>query len=155
MKTRTAKLITFGAGGDAVELGRHCRITGYGNPDNPHAATPSADLIIPDGCPVVDKRAAVDTPEGFAWVFRGPLVDVDLPDNAPIDRCPEPSGIMARAFAESGNQYGQLLALQDAAPKVAAGPLDSVSIAEYVRGWREHGARIGQYFEGVIVWDCE
>lgn len=152
MENRTAKLVTFGRGGDTVYYSRNCHSTGYGNPDNPHAADP-ANHDIPDGTPVIDKRPAVETTEGFRWVVRGPMVDVDLEDGA-VDRLPEPSPVMQAAM--SGNSYGALLTIH-AAHKIIRkdepGPLDSVSIREYIEGWRKVGARIGAYQNGMIVWE--
>ena len=151
MKSCTAKLVCFGNGGDSVEWGRHCSSSGYGNPDNPHAAAPSEDKVFPDGCPVIDKRPALETKEGFAWVFKGPMVDVDLKDGS--RECPQPSELFASAVAE--NAFGGLLALQadhklcdDSEP----GPLDYVPTSVYVEGWRQRGARIGHYENGEIVW---
>ena len=150
---RIAKLVEFGRGGDTVYFGKGCTCSGYGDPDRPHAAAPHDDLVIPDGTPAVDVRPAIDTDEGYKWVFKGPLVNVDLPDSD-VDRCPQPDSLMACAMA--GNAFGGLLALQEVhrynSPKTA-GPLDSVSIPVFVAGWREHGARIGHYLNGVIVWD--
>ena len=61
---RIAKLVCFGQGGDSVEYGSGCSGSGYGTPENPHAANPGPDCIIPDGTPAIDKRAAVDTDAG-------------------------------------------------------------------------------------------
>lgn len=57
-KQRTAKLVTFGRGGDTVYLGGGCTCTGYGKPDNPHAAKPDDGpdgYDFPDGCPAIDS----------------------------------------------------------------------------------------------------
>lgn len=154
MYPKTAKLVTFGEGGDTVYYGRGCTGTGYGNPENPHAARPSADCIIPDGTPAIDKRPAIATDDGYRWVFRGPMVNVDLDDGG-YDPCPQPSALFAGAMAEGGGSYGTMLALQacSRANSEPRGPLDSVSIREYVDGWRDHGARIGHYENGQIVCD--
>ena len=152
---KTAKLVTFGRGGDTVEYGRHCRSTGYGTPESPHTANPER-CDIPDGCPVIDKRPAIETPEGYSWVFRGPMVDVDLAPNC-VDQCPDLSdNIMVRAMAEEpSNGFGQLATLHQAhkAKAKTPGPLDSVDIATFIAGWRDRGARIGHYEHGKIVWD--
>ena len=153
---RTAKLVSFGGGGDTVEYGNGCHGSGYGTPENPHAADPDTHDIH-DGCPVIDKRAAIETPEGYAWVFRGPMVDVDLPP-ASVDTCPElADSIMVRAMIADGptNEFGELAVMQmaHATESKQPGPLDSVDIATYIEGWSEHGARIGHYENGQIVWD--
>ena len=146
---RTAKLVCFGRGGDSVEYGGGCHGSGYGTPENPHA---SAGCIIPDGTPAIDKRPAIETDEGFNWVFKGPMCNPDLVDDE-VTECPEPSWALAAGV--SGNQYGALLTLQHAhkATQRTPGPLDYVSIRQYVEGWRQRGARIGHYQGGVIVWD--
>lgn len=145
---RTAKLVCFGRGGDSVEYGNGCRGSGYGTPERPHA---SAGCIIPDGTPAIDKRPAIETDEGFNWVFKGPMCNPDLVDDE-VTECPEPSGALVAGV--SGNQYGALLTLQHAHKAVSRtpGPLDFVSIRQYVEGWRRVGARIGHYENGVIVW---
>lgn len=150
---RTAKLVCFGRGSDTVEYGGGCHGSGYGTPERPHASEirEGKELVIPDGTPVIDKRAAIETPEGYAWVFRGPMVNVDLPDGG-FDECPQPSAIMAGAMAE--NSYGGMLAvhLGQKARGVERGSLDHVSTREYVEGWKAVGARIGHYEGGQIVW---
>lgn len=152
MDKRIAKLVCFGRGGDSVEYGGGCHGSGYGSPENPHAAAPSETCIIPDGTYAIDKREAVDTPEGYSWVFKGPMCNPDIPDGE-CDECPVPSALFAGAVAD--NEFGQLLTIQTA--QKAAGHkrtgLDMVSVAEYVAGWREHGARIGRYQNNVIVWE--
>ena len=147
---KSAKLVQFGRGGDTVYYGDGSTGTGYGNPDRPHAADLSRHTI-PDGTPAIDVRAAVETDEGMRWAIRGPMVDVDLSAGA-VAPCPEPSPIFAVAVAD--NQFGTLLSDQRAsrASGESRGPLDSVSIREYLAGWRDHGARIGCYRDGQIVW---
>jgi hypothetical protein len=151
MTTNIAKLVCFGRGGDSVEYGKRCHGSGYGTPERPHAADPKT-CTIPDGTIAIDKRTAIETPAGYAWVFNGPMVNVDLQDGD-CSECPEPSPIFAGAVA--GNEYGSLLTLQAAhkTAKKTPGPLDFVSIAEYVEGWRAVGARIGRYVAGKIVWE--
>ena len=161
MNDRTAKLVTFGQGGDTVHLAgerhpaetgfsvTHATIEGYGTPERPHAADPSK-CDIPDGTPAVDMREAVLTKQGFNWVFKGPLVDVDIPENGAVP-LPECEGVFAEALALNTPIFGALLALQAAKGK-DRGPLDSVSVAEYIDGWKRHGARVGHYEKGQIVW---
>jgi len=153
MKQNIAKLVCFGDGGDTVHYGRGHTCGGHGTPERPHAAKTSDTTLIPDGCPVIDKRPAVATKEGFSWVFKGPMVNVDLDENE-IEHCPVPNELFAGAMASS-NSFGTLLALQavNGFNKPKAGPLDSVCISEYIQGWREHGARIGHYQDGEIVWE--
>ena len=65
-----------------------------------------------------------------------------------------PSPVFAAAMAEAPG-FGSMLASQAAHGfgQETAGPLDSVSISKYINGWRDHGARIGHYRNGVIVWE--
>lgn len=149
-KRETAKLVEFGRGGDRVHFGSGHASSGYGTPDNPHAADPAC-YIFPDGTPAIDKRDAVKTPEGFSWVFKGPLVDVDLPpgtvDKLNLGASPAPA-------EGQEDMFGALVALQRAtADTENLGPLDTVDARTYIEGWRRHGARIGHYQNNVVVWD--
>lgn len=153
-----AKLVCFGRGGHSIDFGRidhgsyssTSRLSGYCSPDNPPVSRD--DCEIPDGTPVIDKLPAIETEAGYAWVFKGPMVDVDLVDGD-CDECPQPSALFATAVAE--NAYGGLLAVH-AVGRLAGkrGALDSVSLREYIEGWREHGGRIGEYQGGRIIWSA-
>lgn len=149
-----AKLVVFGGGGDTVYIDRNTTCTGYGSPERPHAADPKDGAQFPDGTPALDLRQAIETTEGYRWVFRGPMVDVDLPDDG-VEECPQALPIMAAAMtSDPSNEFGLLLVLQ-AAHKSASnepGPLDRVSVAAYVAGWVAHGARLGHYRNNVIEW---
>lgn len=142
--SNTAKLVSFTDRGDAVEYGGGERGSGYGTPENPHA---SANCVIPDGTYAIDKRPALNTTEGIKFVFTGPMVNVDLPEGQ-HDLCPEPPEIMRNSL---GGVYGVLLKAQE--HKKDLGPLDQVSIKEYVDLWRAVGAKIGQYKNNVIIWE--
>lgn len=99
-----------------------------------------------EGVPYVDKRAAVETPEGMEWVLKGPLVDVDL-DDGEVSELPPISPIMGFGLAHSG--FGGLLAMHLAQKsKAKRGSLDGVSVAEYVAGWWKHGATVGVIQDG-------
>jgi hypothetical protein len=157
---RTVKLVSFGNGGDTVYFDDKAVCTGYGSPDKPHAADFTSerktDCLVPDGTPVIDVRPAVDTDKGFRWAIKGPMVNIDLADDD-IDPCPTlDNNIMVHAMmSESGNQFGTLAATQIVHKKTSKepGPLDSVSIQVFVQGWKEHGAKIGQYINKQIIWD--
>jgi hypothetical protein len=143
------KLVTFGAGGDIAYLGSGSTCSGYGDPDNPHAAEGA-----PEGTPAIDMRNAKHSKEGIAMSVMGPMVDVDLADDE-IDRCPTPSNLMAGAMKDS--HYGTMMALQAGHKQTSdkAGPLDKVSTNEYIRLWRIAGARIGHVYRDGIVWEHE
>lgn len=144
-------LVHFGAGGDTIYFARQeggGARTCSGYRDRKDFFAPSrwwthehAERENPepfDGVPWVDCTEAVETPEGRQWVFAGPLVDVELPDGE-REACPTDGFAPVIAAA-----WGMLGAM-------AAGGLDSVSIAEYVRGWAEHGAKVGVIRGGQFV----
>jgi hypothetical protein len=141
------KLVVFSQGGDRV-LRTDGTCSGYGTPERPHAA---AGEDIPDGTPAIDNRAAVETDTGFSWVFAGPMVDVNIPWGV-VNKCPTPTPEMVAGMQ---GVFSTLTGLQLAArqERQAAGPLDMVSVEEYVNGWRDHGARIGRYQDGQIEWE--
>jgi hypothetical protein len=132
MNNNIALLVTFGRGGDTVYCSDRY-ISGYGSPENPHAAAPNEGKIFPDGTPAIDVCKAVETNIGFRYAISGPLLDVNLHDGE-INECPDPSPIFASAVK-------------------LIGPLDSVGIVDYIRGWKEHGARIGAYKNNRIIWE--
>ncbi len=157
---RACKLVQFGRGGDQVYLARLDKedtwgggmISGYGTPERPHAAE---GFHPADGTPVLDVRPALETREGYLFAFKTPMVDPELQDGL-IDRMPDPDPLFAEAVA--GNQYGSMLSLQrlhKASGSKAAGPLDKVSVRQYVAGWAAVGARVGAYRNGEIVWADE
>lgn len=144
MSKHEPRLLAFGNGGHSIEYTGRCHLSGYCRPDN--------IKITPDleGIPVLDKRPAIETEAGYSWVFRGPLVDVELADDE-IDSLPAPSPIFASAM--TGNEFGALLALHVTHDSAAGpGPLDSVSVSRYMRGWIERGARYGVVRNGAIEW---
>lgn len=171
-RTAKAKLLKFGQGGHTlhyVEEGySNCSCQGYCDPESfvkayHWWAHPAEQLsyhfegydIPVEGIPVIDVREAVSTPEGYKWVFRGPLLDVQLAEGE-VDELGKINPLMAVAMA--GNAYGTLIADHLVTKASSArGSLDGVSVGEYVKGWREHGARIGRlYVEGTsarIEWE--
>jgi len=54
-----------------------------------------------------------------------------------------------------GNSNGTLLAVHQAHRETSSepGPLDTVSVAAYVKWWRDAGARIGQIIDHKITWE--
>lgn len=173
-QVQLARLLKFTVTGHTLDYSnppyRSCHCSGYESPETfgkpyhwwAHPAgqmsTHFADYHFPpDGVPVLDIRAAVDTPAGYSWVFRGPLVDVDLPDGA-CDALPKMDGMMGAALMQSG--FAGLLVTHAATRATAPrGSLDSVSVPEFVQGWREHGARVGRAYvrQGVfsLVWEAQ
>lgn len=155
MEERTAKLVTFGRGGDTVEYSRWEHGSGYGSPENPHAADPTSHEI-PDGCPVIDMRPAVDAGPGVAMAISGPMVNVDLEPGEVDALCDTTPNLMAATMkAEPGNAFGALLVNQEFARAQGRkyGPLDSVDLETYISLWREAGARIGTVQGGEFIWE--
>ena len=127
-----ARLLVFHPAGhrmhlsSPLEVERNCVISGYESPeslcnaDSPSrgaAASFFGSCTIPaDGIPVIDLRAAIERHDGRNWLFSGPMVDVDMPAGERDGRDP------------------------------SAGRPVSVGIADYVHGWRMHGARIGRAY---------
>lgn len=174
-KDGVAKLISFAAIGTIDYQSydsscRNCHISG--TPSDPDQfikpyhwwadekdvmSTHWDSLDIPDeGVPVLDKRAAIETNDGYRWVFKGPILDCRLPDGE-ISRLGEVSPIMLPAIVAYG-MVGALVENKKAAQSNHAGPLDYVSVSEYIQGWKEHGAKVGVFKldsngNGYITWD--
>ena len=157
MKTETVRLVVFGLGGDTVyyagTAGCSSKSSGYGSPENPHAADFAADrkagVLVPDGTPCINLR--VDGCD-VMYAVRGPMVDVDLADGE-VDRLPVGRSMVTAAMDVG---FGGMLSAHDRAISKRPsklGPLDSVSVPEHVAAWREHGAQIGRYVDRVAVWE--
>jgi hypothetical protein len=167
-----AKLLKFSVAGHTLHYSQegfsHCHCTGHEDPESfckpYHWWAHPADQMSrhwdgyefpEEGIPVIDIREAIETPEGYSWVFNGPMLDCNLPDGE-IDRLGEVSPMMLPAI-EAYGQGVALLATIAAKSKGIAGPLDDVSVSEYVAGWKAHGAKVGRCFvEGDICrieWD--
>ena len=153
MKKRICTLITFGLGGHTEyflpEGNCTSMLSGYDRPDRwePDERT---DYAVATAI-AIDKRAVLEVRPMLA--ISSPMVSTKLAAGA-ISRCPTPSPVFARAIAEGGNTFGMLLALNAIHKGPDAGPLDSVSVADYAIWWRRHGARIGRFENGAIIWDA-
>lgn len=163
-KDGKAHVISFGLGGHSVEVSNTWKdgtrtkghISGYDSPESfeRELAWGDKDGYPPlAGVPVIDKRAVLEKHPVYS--FKSPLVDVELEDGT-IDRIdakaaqsmlPGLSGgfdtLAAAAIAHEGNPE--------------PGPLDSVSVGDYLRWWAQRGARLGRMDdEGLrIVWKDE
>jgi hypothetical protein len=167
----TAKLIKFTERGHTVHLASqhysNVSQSGYESPESfcqpYHWWADKSDttrvhyenMTIPDsGVPVLDIRQATQTPEGVSWVFKGPLLDVDLPDGQ-VSELPTPDPLFAGAVAN--NAYGKLLAIHAGKEQGKRGALDSVSVSEYINGWKEHGGKVGRFYvrngQASIEWE--
>lgn len=155
-REKTAGLLHFGRGGHSIEFlptpGSRSTLSGYDSPElflwelNERGKY-AGSYILPDGCPAIDVRAAVEQPGGVSIALRAPLADLEITDEAHIERLNAKGSIMAAAMMdEPGNQYGQMLRAHAAFGVLEPdepGPLDRVSVARYFAYWRKHGARIG------------
>lgn len=146
----------------------NCHCTGYEDPDSfvkPYHwwSHPKDQLsthfegyqFADDGIPVIDNRQAVETDAGYRWVFKGPLVDVEIQDGE-CETLPEVDELFGSTI---NSAFGGLLTLNKATRITEKrGCLDSVSVKEYVQGWKEHGARIGRLFvkdgKATITWEA-
>ena len=123
--TQHPALFTFGQGGHQIYYrGDHRSIlSGYDRPDDPNVAKD-----LPDGVTVINKRDILDNDDAIHLLISGPMVNVSLDD-------------------------GTVSYLDRATAGTTPGPLDQVSVPEYVKLWREVGAAIGIVQGGRIVWE--
>jgi len=161
-KKEIPKLLTFGRGGFTVHYAtvklsessssKSC-LEGYDSPDTFDCS--KIENIPTDGIPVIDMRTAVKTAAGYKWVFHSPMVDVDLDDGA-VDTfdLSTVSPLIATGLCNAWSGHAVLMADHAVTQKTQKrGSLDSVSVAEYVDGWREHNARIGRAYTTGIVFE--
>jgi hypothetical protein len=148
--------VSFGLGGHYIVVkGKYNgTLSGYDDPSSFITAMKAGRHVERDleGAPVVDIREAIDRNPGLA--YRAPMCGYDL-EGDEVDRCPEPSDIMATAMREQGGSFGALLGLQALQSKVSKepGPLDQVSPKRLVDYWKGHGARVGRIIGNEIIWE--
>ena len=161
---KEAFLVSFGLGGHSVEIVDTWRdgtrdkghISGYDSPESLERALEreEKDSYPPlAGVPVLDKRAVLkEHPE---LSFHSPLVDIDLPDGS-VDRIDTKA---ARNMLPGLSGGFDLLAAQAIAHegKDEPGPLDSVSVSDFINWWVSRGARLGHMDDAGrrIVWVSE
>ena len=137
-KDNTLRLLKFGGGGVSAE-GVNFSVQGLRYPESFRNCT----YDLPHGgLPVLDIRDAIETPEGYAWVFRGPMCDPSLPDGV-IDTFDEEHDWFTKALASAIPEFGGILEHHTYTVGQPARALDRVSINQYLQGWRDHGARVG------------
>ena len=159
---KQAYVISFGRGGHTIQVSHTWRdgvtrtkgcISGYDTPQSFERALARGEKQeYPPlaGLPVLDKREVLkETP---ALSFRSPLVDVDLEDGT-IDRLDTHA---ARSMLPGLSGGFEVLAASAIVHegKPEPGPLDSVSVGDYIAWWRSRGAKLGRMSEdGLrIVW---
>ena len=152
-------LMTFGKGGHQIYYRdkfwrRKSTLSGYSRPDDPTVATD-----LPDGLPVINKRAVIDNDNAIHLLISGPMVNVSLDDGEVSYLSDTLKSIVAQTVkADRGNSMGGLVRLQEehrASTATTPGPLDEVSVPAYIELWRQVGAPIGAVKDGLIVWDME
>lgn len=138
------KLVMFGGGRTVISTDGY-RIEGYETPENFFSPEKwwtddfmtKKDHSQYEGVPFVDIREAVKTEKGIHMVCLGPMLDTKIHDGE-VNKCPEPSPVMAFGLMESPEFRG-LLSLQSCARlnNKRYGPLDSVSVNEVTTLLRE------------------
>ena len=151
--TRLAKLCSLGYGGNSMEYGNGCSGSWYLHSPEDIAKHYSRELA--EGCPLIDKRPALDINTAFA--FASPMVNVDMVAGE-TDRfasrylADSGAALMVGALKESG--YGSIIRAAEIADQVAPelpGPLDYVPIDYYLDWWRARGARIYRFTGGQFI----
>src|SRR5882762_1694332 len=138
-----AYMIDFGLGGHGVSLGEirpdgglhhKAHISGYDSPESFERALAKGDkdhyppLAL---VPVLDKRQVLKARPYYS--YQSPLVSPSLPDGA-IDRiCAESARSMLPGLSGGFETMAALAIAHDGKPE--PGPLDTVSVGDYVRWW--------------------
>lgn len=162
-QTPPPALVTFGRGGYTIYYQpvssetavSNMRTSGYSSPEDffkgGHGS--GKDAAPFEGCPVIDMRAAARTPSGVRMAISGPMVSPALTDSE-VEKCPTPSPLLEEGLRNS--PVGGLvdLAAKQRSAGVRAGAFDLVSVPEYMRLWRQAGARIGVVRGGVIEFEA-
>lgn len=159
-----AFLISFGLGGHGIEITDTLRegsrtkgrISGYDSPESFERSLVRGDKKeYPPlaHVPVLDKRPALRTNPVLG--IKSPLVDVEL-EAGKVERLDASAARSMLPGLSGGFEVLAALAIaNDGKPE--PGPLDSVSLADYLEWWRSRGARLGRMDgEGLhIVWQDE
>lgn len=116
----TAKLLFFGLPGHCLHFTTtsgavHCSSNGYETPESfckpEFFASRYGEFHYPvAGLPVIDVRKAVESKDGFSWVFKSPMLQCERETDE------------------------------------GTGSMHYVTVETYLKGWREHGARIGKLY---------
>lgn len=162
------RLVTFGRGGFSVYFGRHkdgelsysqSVLSGYDDPQDffqarkwwAHDYKTIRDSAQYEGVPFIDMREAVESGDGYSWAIKGPMVNVDLEPET-CSPCPQPDALMVAGIAGNPDPtFATLLVLNAATRATGRGCLDSVSIPEFVAGWKAHGATVGTIQDGKFI----
>lgn len=161
MSTLSAVLVSFGLGGHTITCKAGVAVQGYESPESfckrleAGHYSKEPDPISFEDCPVLDKCSLLRKKPMLA--IASPLPSASL-EAGEVDRLDTRHSFVAQAMAsDSGNGFGQLVRAHEACTKARPkepGPLDSISIPDYVQWWRARGARVGRIQGSSIVWEA-
>lgn len=158
---KRAFLICFGLGGHSVETAETYKdgtrvkgsLSGYDSPESFERALAhgeKAEYPPLGGVPVLDQRRVLRANPMLS--VRSPLVDVDLAEGT-VDRLDTAAAQRMLPGLSGGFDTLAAAALAHAG-KLEPGPLDGVSVADFIAWWVSRDARLGRMDEtGTrIVW---
>lgn len=108
---------------------------------------------------LLDIREAMQTPLGRLWCNATPVLDLRLKPTE--ERRIKKWHDLEKLLVHLGESITDLkfravipIALQiNAVISEILGPLDAVSLTEFLRGWSRVGAKVGIYSKGKVVWN--
>ena len=168
MEKYQAHLLWFGLGGHVIDFTsssdyvqpdgtvagpNKCTLSGYDSPESFERSLKEGKKSTVGslaGVPVLDKRAILREKPSLA--IRAPLLDVSVKDGE-IDRFDAKTARNMLPFMDSGFRGMAALGIVGAKGD-GPGPLDSVSVRDYIAWWSKNGARTGRMSDDglSIVW---
>lgn len=108
---------------------------------------------------LLDVREAMQTPLGRLWCNATPVLDLTLKPTE--ERRTKEGHDLEKLFISLQKSITDFkprniipTALQfNAVISEILGPLDAVSLTEFLRGWSRVGAKVGIYSKGKVVWN--
>lgn len=108
---------------------------------------------------LLDIREALNTPLGRLWCNANPVLDLTLKPTE--ERRAKEGNDLEKLFISLQKSITDFkprnvipIALQiNALISEIPGPLDAVSLTEFLRGWSRVGAKVGIYSKGKVVWN--
>lgn len=108
---------------------------------------------------ILDIREAMNTPLGRLWCNATPVLDLRLKPTE--ERRIKEGHDLEKLLVRLEESITDLkfravipIALQiNAVISEILGPLDAVSLTEFLRGWSRVGAKVGIYSKGKVVWN--
>jgi hypothetical protein len=108
-----------------------------------------------EGCIVIDKIAALKSPNGVKLAMNSPLCDPRLHDDE-IDRFADAvkgSETFAAMLASVHPTNAAILSIGSRDTGKEPNGLDKVSPTAYAAWWKRHGARLGVVKNGRVIWE--